>query len=286
MSSIISPLQPNLRQRKAEYFQHFQARGFRGYKSPWLPFDPSNRHLVKEGQLILNPLTGVESAVGIGREEKEIHYGKTFLTSTLTAKVPQAGLVWVDFRAEDMDKYLMSNKYAAQYRKFSRAMARLLRTAHQKGAPLISEVSFPLYHETSPENARQIVEEGISFSAILSRSFGRTGNFFSMGLSPQATIGKGNFSGALVEFGATDGEKLFWLDTRLDEVGVMVAEFSSALSKSFGIEYYTWRSVCAELSAAALILGFVHVFDSFERFMPGRILTESVDYQASARNRA
>jgi hypothetical protein len=256
---------------KADYLQYYRDRGFRGYRSPWVALKPAQKTLLKNGDLVRDK-NGVEYPFGEGRagEMRVDGVKRIFYWGRDTNFDVQ--FVWVDRRGQDPERYFDDSSQRKMYTSHSSLMGKYLRRTHEIGFNPLGPVQFPLFHETSPENAQNILQNGINILSLISRTFPGGGHFFSMGTSIESVMRKGNFSGAVVKFMPPSENPPFWfnmLDGKYSDQVLMVW-FDQALPAETR-KVYDWSVICSELSVSALLNGFVMVFDP-NGFVPTEVI--------------
>lgn len=277
------PLPVHYQKMKEQHLLSYGEKGFKGYRSPWIPVAENNLGLVKKGDLVISSHDMKERPFRVGRGLEEIGEGRTVgRKDEIRAGSPPI-FVWADSRGQKAKKLLDGNPFADNYAAYSEAMKAMLRTAHSLGIQIVEEVKFPIYHETNINYATNILVNGIDYSRVCGRNISGSsgsirGTVFCAGRSIQETLGKGNFHGAMVEFYASFASPPLWIDfnnKRIQHLAVYPFAFLSGLPDE---SPYAWYVICAELSASALALGSIVIFDHFEKYRVSRVLVEGFNY--------
>ncbi len=134
----------------------------------------------------------------------------------------------------------------------------------------VEKVPFPLFHETSLEDAQNIMINGIDIIRVIHRDCREYGVAFCTCPDLQNTYRKGNFQGAIVEFGAWQGESPRCLTALLPGLNLFFSGGNFQFKKP---PFYTFRTLCAELSATSILAGgIVFLYDSFEQYTPIKVI--------------
>jgi hypothetical protein len=250
-------------QMKLEHLSYWQAEGFKGYRSPWMPVCEANEGLLARGDLILS--NGFDSLHEIGRDFQSIMNGRTKRQRSI---LQRPDFVWVDAREHDVEPYLRENPYAEEYSEYSQLLEMALRT----GERVLQDMRFPLFHKTSAEFAHGIVSEGIDFFYMKQRQQDGIGAAFYMTQDLKAVHGKGSLSGAVVAIVGTTSVSFLprWLIQGEGVFTCYLDDFLRKTAEGLGRKqsYYSWRTACSELSAVALHKGenCICLYDFFEIF--------------------
>lgn len=281
------PLPARYQRMKERHLSSYGERGFKGYRSPWIPVADSNLGLVKKGDLVISSHDMKERPFIVGRGVEVIEEGSAVgrIDQFEEADRPPI-LVWADSHGQEAEKLLDGNPFADNYAAYSKAMEAMLRTAHSRGIRIVEEVKFPIYHETDINNATNIWANGICYGRVSLRrmsDYNIQGTAFCAGRNIKKTLGLGNLHGALVEFSASSAFPPHWIDLEETRTYIAIREFLLFLSKQKRkVEFpeeplYAWYVVCAELSASAFASGrTVCIFDHFEKYRASQVLKTEV----------
>lgn len=265
----VLPLPSYYKGMKAKYYEQGEKRGFKGYRSPWIPVTGNNCHLLREGDLVID-CDGLEAPYLIGRGAVRVDEGRVEFFLEVGARNPAyISLVWINPQsANDRAwEFLKDNPMKETYLRYSESVRAALSAFADRETPPVEDVTFPLFHETDYQNALNILENGLDYYRIARRASPDIGNgFFSTCQSIKEAKGSGNFHGAIVKFLLARGTKPQWLGRNYSLWGIHGIETGGP---------YTWKTAVAELSASAFSSGkCVHIFDSFEKYKPVEIITD------------
>lgn len=270
MTMRITPLPLYYAQMKLDHLAHWEAKGFKGYQSPWIPVWESNRHLIQTGDLIMDTY-GIERPHQIDRDCQKIRGGRVVkIVRTERYRLVEPAFLWADVRTKDVLPYLRDNPREDDYREHSADVERLLRSGYK----VVDDVRFPLFHETSLEHAANIVMNGIDIGIVEERDCREFGAAFCACIDLKSTVGKGNFNGAVVKLNSWQGRPPRWLNMDivrpyLPRRVILYHELSRCLKE----RQYIWRIVASELSASSILSGVsVFINDSFEQYVPVEII--------------
>ena len=270
---VMTSLPASYQRMKQEYYTDAQKKGFKGYRSPWVPVTVDNRDLIKTGDLIIDARYGVEGPYRIGRTIKRIDNGRLIGTKALDQFEPW--FVWVDLRNKENEKYLTDNFYRDTHKEYSAIVERALRHSHKAGLQLIQDVAFPIYHETDRVSASNILVNGLDYIAISGRTAIELGKgFFCAGQTVEEVKGKGNLKGAIVKFVAAEGARPQWVSPGMS-IGAAYTILSVKAYCSSSLNDYSMKIFASELAVYAYSSGpgFVAIFDSFDQYKPVEIIT-------------
>lgn len=144
--------------------------------------------------------------------------------------------------------------------------------ALRSGQQLVEDVRFPLFHETDPASAQNIISNGIGIIEVDSRNCRKFGRAFCLGVTLEDTIGRGNQSGATVKFIPWKGTPPRWLN--IDIADIRRDFFSLFHTYSSDGNHYSLRVMATELSASSIRSGTtVYLGDYFEQYIPTEIIS-------------
>jgi len=288
---------------KLGYFLHFSEKGFKGYRSPWVPVTRENlpqvkKHLDRTGSgLFINDF-GTEIPYPEGRD---IQLGRTGEIRE-TRKIWFDGdgprtlrFIWVDARKEDTAA--LAGSKGSDYEQYNKFLGEFLAFL-SRNQRCLGRVRFPLFYGTTLDLAYETQKLGFDYNETQESVNEHYG--FSLQAVPERES-----SGKLWRYPPSPGEpgglvalKPFdenippvWLN--INEEPIAKSDPVSALNHFLKhyiripleddvLPPYTWEIVCKELFHAGLPVtalfhgGIVHIYepDPYNYYTPGGIIED------------